>query len=211
MPDWNTLFTEDENRWVDPYPDVIELVTSKMLPENATILDLGSGAGRHLQYLERMKYQTIGMDNAWNGLRVSKERLQNEKLPVRILQADMAEVFPFPDNCFDGIVSIHVIFHNPRQVVQNTVAEMNRVLKPDGVVMVTFNAVYGSRFGHGKALGDNSWILDEGVDQGIPHHFSDLADVADLMAGFKVLKVRLEEKVNKGSVSAHWIVTARKN
>lgn len=211
MPDWNTLFIEKENRWVDPYPDVIELATSKMLPVGAKILDLGSGAGRHLQYLERMQFKTIGMDNAWNGLQVSKERLQGEKLPVQILIADMAEVFPFPDNCFDGIVSIHVIFHNPRQVIKSTIAEVKRVLKPGGVVMVTFNAVYGSRFGHGQDLGENTWILNEGVDLDIPHHFSDLADVADLMAGFKVLKVRLEEKVDRGSVSAHWVVTARKN
>lgn len=210
MPDWNTLFTIDENRWVDPYPDVIELVGSNLLPENGLILDLGCGAGRHLQYLERMHYRMVGMDNAWNGLQVSKDRLQLERLPWDILQADMTAVFPFPDGSFDGIVSIHVIFHNPLSLVMRTIAEMYRVLKPGGIVLVTFNSTYGSRCGHGKKIEENTWLLDEGVDNGIPHHFSDLVDVADLMKGFKVLKVRLDEKLNNGLVSAHWVVTARK-
>jgi SAM-dependent methyltransferase len=210
MPDWNTLFTVDANRWVIPYPDVIELAGSKLLPENGLILDLGCGAGRHLQYLERMRYRVVGMDNAWNGLQVSKDRLQLERLTWDILLADMTSGFPFPDGNFDGIVSIHVIFHNPRKTVMSTLAEMHRVLKPGGIVLVTFNSTYGSRCGHGQKIEENTWLLDEGVDYGIPHHFSDLADVADLMTGFKVLKIRLEERANNGLVSAHWVVTARK-
>jgi SAM-dependent methyltransferase len=210
MPDWNTLFIEKENRWVDPYEDVVELAASRMLPEKALILDLGCGAGRHLQYLERMQNQPVGMDNAWNGLQASKNRLAEVKLPCQILLADMTHVFPFPNGCFDGIISIHVIFHNPRKVIEGTLAEMYRVLKPGGIVMVTFNAVYGSRYGHGQKIEESTWLLDEGVDRGVPHHFSDLADVADLMSGFKVLKVRLEEKSIEGSISAHWVVTARR-
>ena len=45
-------------------------------------------------------------------------------------------------------------------MVKTTITEMKRVLKPGGVVMVTFNAIYGSRFGHGQSLGENTWILN---------------------------------------------------
>lgn len=115
MPDWNTLSQLTQIAGLTLYPDVIEPAGSKLLPENGLILDLGCGAERHLQYLERMRYRVVGMDNAWNGLQVFKDRLQLERLPWDILLADMTYGFPFPDGNFDGIVSIHVIFHNPRK------------------------------------------------------------------------------------------------
>jgi SAM-dependent methyltransferase len=211
MPDWNTLFTKEENRWVNPYKDVVEFAESGRLPGNALILDLGSGAGRHLKYLESLHFCTIGLDLAWNGLAASQSSLKDESLPAVLVQADMAHPLPFPDNCFDAIVSIHVIFHNPRRVMQRTLAEMKRVLKRDGVMVVTFNSTLSTRFGKGVKLEEETWLPETGVDKDIPHHFSTLNDVADLMSGFKVLKIRLEERSFEGEVSSHWVVTAKKH
>jgi SAM-dependent methyltransferase len=210
MPDWDSLFVEKEHRWEKPYEDVVSLFGSDTGKQNTLMLDLGCGAGRHLKYLEGKHFAAIGMDLSSTGLSFAAEKLTTEGLPVRLLRADMAAPLPFPSNCFDDVVSIHVIFHNPRQLVQNTISEIYRVMKPGATFLVTFNSTLSFRCGKGINLEPDTWIPDVGADRGIPHHFSSLSDVVDLMHQFKVVKIRLEENNQDGHVSAHWVVTAQK-
>lgn len=210
MPDWNTLFTSKENRWENIHEEVAILAESGRLPKNAAILDLGCGAGRHMEYLGKRHYRMFGLDIAPNGLAATREKLTKRRQPVRLALADMSAPLPFAAATFDCVVSIHVIFHNPRQVVAATIAEMSRVTKPGGLLLVTFNSTLSSRFGKGVELEEGTWIPNTGVDEGIPHHFSTLQDVVDLMTPFEVTSIQLDEKIVNQSVSAHWNVWARK-
>ena len=211
MPDWNSLFTEKANRWEDPYEDVVHLTDYGHLTAKSMILDLGCGAGRHLRFLESRKIQTVGMDLALNGLRAAKEVLTNNKLAVRLIQADMSAPLPYPAGCFDCVISVHVVFHNTRKKIQNTIAEVKRVLKTGGTLLVTFNSTYSSRCGKGIKLEESTWLPDIGIDRGIPHHFSSLRDVVEIMDGFKVTNVHLKESIKDGAVSSHWVVSAQKD
>lgn len=210
MPDWNTLFTEKENRWENLFEDVVSLVESHAIEKGQTVLDLGCGAGRHLAYLEEHGINCTGSDISINGLLYSRARLQDVQQPIRLVMADMGEVFPFSDDSFNHVISIHVIFHNKRLRVQATIDEIRRVVKPGGLVLITFISTYSSRYQSGFEIEKDTWLPDVGVDMGVPHHFSSLADVVDLMNGFKVTRIWLEEKENGGRVSCHWIVTAKK-
>jgi SAM-dependent methyltransferase len=211
MPEWNSLFTEKANRWEDPYEDVVHLADSGDINQKELILDLGCGAGRHLRFLESRRFRTVGLDIAQNGLLASKEVLTNNKLAVRVMQADMAAPLPFPDGCFDCVISVHVIFHNTRKKIQNTLDEVKRVLKPGGILLVTFNSTYSSRCGKGIKLEESTWLPDIGIDRGIPHHFSSLRDVVEVMDGFKTTNIHLQESIKDGAVSSHWVVTAQKD
>jgi tellurite methyltransferase len=211
MPDWNSLFMEKANRWEDPQVDVVALATSGLLPKNALVLDFGCGAGRHLKYLEGQQYSTTGMDIAPNGLHAARATLSGASFPVRLVRADMSDPLPFSTDSFDSVISIHVIFHNPVQIIKRTLSEIHRVIKPGGIFLVTFNATFSTRFGKGIELEEGTWIPDIGVDRGIPHHFSTLKDAAALMDDFKVTNIHLEEIAQEGAVSAHWIVTAQKS
>jgi SAM-dependent methyltransferase len=208
MPDWNSLFKEKTNRWEDPYDDVVDLADSGQLTSNALILDLGSGAGRHIKFLESRGFRVVGMDLAPIGLQVTKDKLIENKLEVRLCQGDMSVPLPYSTDCFDCVVSIHVIFHNPTNKIRATLAEIRRVLKPGGTVLVTFNSAFSARCGKGIKIEEGTWLPDIGIDRGIPHHFSSLKDIADLMDGFKVINIRLEENIKDGAVSSHWVVSA---
>jgi cyclopropane fatty-acyl-phospholipid synthase-like methyltransferase len=210
MPDWNQLFTNEENRWEQSYGEVVDYLSKGGLKKGELILDLGCGAGRHLAYLEENSRKCIGMDVAWNGLNFSKSKLQNANLPFALVQAEMSDDLPFPDDCFDHVISIHVIFHNTRKKVQETIKEIKRVLKTGGTTLLTFNATYSTRFGHGVEIENDTWIPDIGIDKGIPHHFSTLEDVVGLMQDFKVMDIHLEEQHFNDGVSSHWVVIAQK-
>ena len=210
MPEWNELFKERRNRWVNPYEDVTSFFKKIPSQDHPLVLDLGSGTGRHLRYLEKLSFRPVGMDISGNGLLISQKSLQKNWYPFRLVQADMSDSLPFADECFDYIISIHVIFHNPRKAVENTLKEIYRVLKPNGEAIVTFNSVYSYRFGKGIEIEPGTWIPDIGADEGIPHHFSDLLDLVELLRDFKVLSIRLAESEEEGRISSHWVTTFRK-
>lgn len=210
MPTWNELFTEKNNRWEQPFETVTDLVNDKTLSSKSCILDLGCGAGRHLKYLNQNHIPVVGMDLSWNGLSYSKSLLMHDRYRADLTQADMSDPLPYKTGCFDGVISIHVIFHNPLAKLQLTLSEIWRVLKPGGFALITFNSIYSYRFGKGLELEPGTWVPDLGVDKGIPHHFSSFEDLAMLMKEFKVLQVKLLERTEKSQVSSHWVVTAQK-
>ena len=210
MPTWNDLFNEQENRWDEPFEDVVSLLDDGVIKKNSRVLDLGSGAGRHLKYLQTNGISSAGMDISWNGLTFSQSLLQKHRLPVVLSQADMSDALSYADNSFDCLISIHVIFHNLTAKIRFTLQEIYRVLKPGGIALITLNSIYSYRFGTGVELESGTWVPDIGKDKGIPHHFSSLEDLADLLHQFKVLKVILLERIDEGNLSSHWVVTAQK-
>ena len=210
MPDWNELFRSPENRWKGTYPAVASFIEKYMQTGHCLTLDLGSGAGRHLVPLQVNDNRVVGMDFAGNGLEYSRIQLLEKHLPAWLVQADMSFPLPFAGETFDHLVSIHVIFHNPLSKISATLNEIYRVLKPGGMALITFNSVYSYRFGKGTELEPGTWIPDEGVDQGIVHHFSSFADLASLLEKFKIIRVELDERNSQGQLSSHWVVTAQK-
>jgi len=210
MPNWNELFTEKENRWENVFEDVVDLVQAKTVTSDSRTLDLGCGAGRHLKYFSQNQIPVVGMDLAWNGLMYSRALLNQEQLPVNLTQSDMSEPLPFCSQSFDCVISIHVIFHNPVMKLKFTLSEIWRVLKPGGMVLLTFNTIYSHRFEKGIELEPGTWLPDSGIDKGIPHHFSSFDDLADLMKEFKVCRVNLFESSVDSRLSSHWSVLAQK-
>jgi ubiquinone/menaquinone biosynthesis C-methylase UbiE len=171
---------------------------------------LGCGAGRHLVYLAGLGFNVDGYDISENGLKESAEWLKREGLTANFKLGDMTSL-DYPDNYFDGVISIHVIHHNPLAKIMITLSEIKRVLKPGGIALITLNAKQGSRYGNGVRIEADTYIPDEGEDRGIIHHFSDLTDVAFLTREFKVTNVHLEEHINqRGMQSSHWEVLMTK-
>ena len=210
MPAWNELFEEAENRWQEPLPAVLAFQSKFLKTGKTSTLDLGCGAGRNLIPIARTGSGAVGMDISGNGLKFSKDLLRKNGFPEILVQADMSAPLPFASACFDNLISIHVIFHNPMAKIRFTLSEIYRVLKPRGMALITFNTVYSSRFGSGVELEPGTWIPDQGVDKGIVHHFCTFDDLAKLMTQFKIYKVELDENIKDGSCSSHWLVTAQK-
>ena len=210
MPGWNELFKNPENRWKKPFPAVMAFKKRYSKAGRHLSLDLGCGAGRHMIPLQQGKNLAVGMDLSLIGLGYSQILLKKKRKPALLVQADMAAPFPFANESFTELISVHVIFHNRVERIRFTLSEIYRVLKPGGMIFITFNSVYSFRFGMGVELEPGTWIPNLGVDQGIPHHFCSLEDLASLMAGFKVIKVDLDEENSDGNLSSHWLVTAQK-
>jgi SAM-dependent methyltransferase len=210
MPEWDELFQDERFRWQEPQNHVVSFVQDLKRRGARRILDLGFGAGRHVIYLAQEGFQVCGIDISPRGLEYTRAWLQQEGLHADLKLSDMT-VIPYPDRCFDAVISTYVIHHNTLDNIRRCVAEMYRVLAPGGRVLATVQSKRGYRHGKGQEIEPDTFIPDTGLDAGIPHHFFDEAGLLDLFAAFTVVSLVLDEGLEEGGyLHSHWVVTVER-
>jgi len=105
------------------------------------ICDLGCGPGQIARYLHRQGVQTLGIDLSPN--MVAEAGRLNPEIPFH--QGDMLSL-PDAEYSYGGIAAFYCIIHIPRERVVDALREMKRVLKPGGILLVTFHV--GSEIKH---------------------------------------------------------------
>jgi SAM-dependent methyltransferase len=98
------------------------------------ICDMGCGPGQIARYLHRKGVKTLGVDLSPNMV-AEAQRLNPE---IHFHQGDMLSL-PDEDNSWSGIAAFYCIIHIPREQVVDALREMKRVLKPNGLLLVTFH------------------------------------------------------------------------
>ena len=209
MPTWNELFTQEAFRWKNPHEQVVALVSILRERGARRVLDLGCGAGRHTVYLAREGFEVSATDIAENGLSYTREWLARESLSAELKQSDISHI-PHPADFFDAVISIYVIYHKTYACMQQVVAEIHRVLKPGGLALISLQSMRGWRYRRGHEIEPNTFILRDGADAGVPHHYSDLAEIADLFEQFAIRKIELEESFEGNKRHSHWQVLIEK-
>ncbi|CAG0953143.1 demethylmenaquinone methyltransferase / 2-methoxy-6-polyprenyl-1,4-benzoquinol methylase [Anaerolineales bacterium] len=98
------------------------------------ICDLGCGPGQLARYLHRQGVQTLGVDLSPQMV-AEATRLNPE---IHFHQGNMLAL-PDADNSWAGIAAFYCIIHIPRGQIAGALHEMKRVLKPGGVLLLTFH------------------------------------------------------------------------
>jgi len=104
------------------------------LPRSPCVLDVGCGTGRLLQQLHAALPQARlhGIDMSEAYVRHARARLGERAL----VEAGNAEELPYADHSFDAVVSVFMFHELPGRVRRRVFAEMVRVLKPGGVLVI---------------------------------------------------------------------------
>lgn len=122
-------------------PFVAEQVTDCILklvsatPET-TFLEPGIGTGRSAFSMIKRGYSYIGVDVSNEMMEELRRKLQNIPNRLSLIQTD-ATSLPFKDNTFDVAIAVHVLHLIPNW--RQAVAEIRRVLKPDGFFLYCNN------------------------------------------------------------------------
>jgi SAM-dependent methyltransferase len=98
------------------------------------ICDMGCGPGQIARCLHRQGVEALGVDLS---PRMVAEA-QRLNLEIHFHQGDMLSL-PDADNSWGGIAAFYCIIHIPRERVVEALREMRRVLKPGGILLVTFH------------------------------------------------------------------------
>ena len=119
-----------------------DTLTELGVPSGGLVLDAGAGFGRHAFELARRGYRTVAIDRAADEMAATQATLAamaetgevEDKHVVGVLRGD-ATALPFPDECFDAVVTAEVLEHIPDDV--GALAELRRVLRPGGMLAAT--------------------------------------------------------------------------
>jgi ubiquinone/menaquinone biosynthesis C-methylase UbiE len=101
------------------------------------VLDVGCGPG----YFVRMLAEAVGPTGSAVGIDAAPEMIDYARSKARRLsncrfESGSAESLPFPDASFDVVVSSLMLHHLPDELRLQAAAEMKRVLRPGGTVLV---------------------------------------------------------------------------
>jgi malonyl-CoA O-methyltransferase len=133
---------EGYDRWSEVYDAgnnallvVEEPVVDDLLGEisGRSVLDLGTGTGRHAIRLAAAGAQVTAVDLSPGML--AKAQAKEGAETVTWLQHDMAEPLPFVDGCIERVVCALVLEHVPELVP--AFREMRRVCAPEGLGVIT--------------------------------------------------------------------------
>jgi ubiquinone/menaquinone biosynthesis C-methylase UbiE len=105
------------------------------------LLDCGCGTGSNLRLLQRYG-RASGFDYNWTGLSIARHTGLHTIARARV------DSIPFPSSAFDIVTSFDVLYCLESTVEQAAVAEMCRVLKPGGALVVNVAAMDVLRGNH---------------------------------------------------------------
>ena len=111
------------------------------------ILDCGCGTGNNLALLRRHG-RAVGIDLTWTGLGFAHDRGERT-----IAQASAARL-PFGDGVFDAVTSFDVIYALEEPVEAAAIAEMHRVLRRGGHLVVNVAAMEMLKGDHSVLAGE---------------------------------------------------------
>lgn len=80
---WNEIFAQQGLVFLEPHEDLPELVRILQDRGASTVLDLGSGTGRHVVYLAGSGFSVFGLDNSAQGMEATRQWLTAEGRAAR--------------------------------------------------------------------------------------------------------------------------------
>jgi SAM-dependent methyltransferase len=107
------------------------------LPRTGRALDVGFGTGSNLILLAQSGYEAHGVEVAEECLETAGA-LGAETDVTLSLKLIRDTVMPYPDNYFDLVIAWNSIYyHGSRSRVADALAELHRVLRPNGVLLLS--------------------------------------------------------------------------
>lgn len=190
---WEEIFKTQGRYFLDPQEDMPSVARTLAERGARRVLDLGSGTGRHTVMLAQGGFEVYGLDVSASGLRLTQEWLDQHGLSATLALGDVYAPLPYADDFFDAVVSVQVIHHARLSVIEQAIGEIERVLRPGGLVFVTV-ATVRRQAEHFEEIEPNTWLPLDGDEKGLIHYFFTESQARQSFGHFDLLDLHLDTR-----------------
>ena len=213
---WNASYARLENTLFYPSEGVVAFVNRNIrrrigfdrfdreFASPPVVLDLGSGAGRHLRFLCENGYHPVGVELSSEACKQARSLMSRSGLSdFEIHESDGGRV-PLADASVDYAISAATFDSMTRLDAASSAAEVYRALKPGGLFYVDLISDTSARSGQELAKGE--FLIDEAHENGTVQLFYSKDDIDSVFAAFKLRSRRLHQVIDDRDkvISARW-------
>lgn len=189
--------------------DELELLAERVdLPAHPRIIELGCGAA-HLSRKLLQRYPASSVTGLEVDERQMAKNLERPQERLRFVNAG-AQAIPFGDGSFDLALMLKSLHHVPLDLLDQALAEVHRVLRPQGLLYVSEPVFAGAlnevmRLFHDeevvraaalaavqRAVASGAWEQVDEIFFETPVHYRDFAEFEQRMIGVTFVTHRLD-------------------
>jgi ubiquinone/menaquinone biosynthesis C-methylase UbiE len=180
---WNNIAEEWYEFKINPSEKVLDFLKGK----KGKILDLGSGAGRHLKKIPNGKMYLVDFSSKM--IKLAKERAKEKKIDAEFKVAEITKL-SFKKDFFDSAIAIAVLHCvKGEKNREGAVKELFRVMKPKAKVLIAVWNKNSKKFRNAKKERYVKWR-----NKGERYYY--LFDAEEIYALFKKTGFKIVKKYN---------------
>ncbi len=164
---------------------VIDVADFMIANGASEVVDVGCGIGRWSIYLAKLGLRPTGVDIVPRAVETAKKWAASEGVRAAFAVAS-ATSLPFPERTFDGYIGSKLLDHLGVDNARKAIAEMRRVLRPQGVFFLSFDGPDPDPAPH-EVMPDGSWFFTEGAHAGLMWRFFSDEEIAGLLDGLEII------------------------
>lgn len=127
---YQELYEVEDRHWWHQHKRKVVYKLINVFTQRGKVLDIGAGTGKILQELKQKGWQVEGLESAEKAIQFCKKRgIETKFIDIQ------NQNFPFANESFDLVIILDVLEHLDDE--KKVISEIERVLKPAGVVIVT--------------------------------------------------------------------------
>ena len=179
-----------------------------------TILDVGCGAGRNAVLLAKEGFYLVGLDISGTALNLVLKRTYDEKIINCMFVVGTFLNLPFQDGGFDSAFSSYGIENVSWRKIRKALSEMKRVVRKEGLMLVTLHSTKHWRFGLGKEISPHTFLTVDTIRgkrfEFVTHFFGkEEAERLFQNVNLRILSIKEALKITDKR-RAHWTILSEK-
>lgn len=151
---WDSYYLSNKG---DITPSLFATEVGKLIKKNKSILELGCGNGRDSLYFDKLGLQVTAIDAS----NATIEKLKNKKTAVWFVCDDFVNANIIKTSQFDYIYSRFTLHAINEQQENELLYNVFDALKINGKFFVESRSTSDEKYGQGKKIGENEYILDD--------------------------------------------------
>lgn len=110
----------------------VNYLQAKRVPLKGTLVEVGCGMGRNINYFSQLGLNAIGLDISKVAIREAKKRARFLSVKPKYFALDASKRWPFKNSSVDFVIDVTTSHLMDSKQLKGYVVELTRVLKPTG-------------------------------------------------------------------------------